>query len=167
MKIKKLSITLDRRTILCLYVPGFQTQVFKHVPNRRWIPLTRFTWILRTYTCNVNFVGSFILLRIPQQAKIASSSAFRNCKWIPQNISGIRKWKRILQTVKKFRNLFITELASVLAEFKSKDLTIVSGIHEQTLKHCLTKSIDVTLLYLQAVFWIIVLESQHRKNSLG
>ena len=43
----------------------------------------------------------------------------------------------IPQTVKEFRNLFITELASALAEFKSKDLTIVSGIHVQILKNWL------------------------------
>ena len=91
---KKSTITrpncaLDRRTILCLYVPGFQRQVFK--AKCKWIPLTRFTWIPRTYTCNVNFVSTFNLLRIPQQANIASCSGFRNCKWIPQNVSGIRK----------------------------------------------------------------------------
>ena len=66
----------------------------------------------------------------------------------------------------EFRNLFITELAYALAEFKSKDLTIVSGIHEQILKHWLTKSMDVTLKYSQAVFGILVLETQNRINSL-
>ena len=60
--------------------------------------------------------------------------------------SGIRKvYKRNPQTVKEFRNLYITELAYALAEFKSKDLIIVSGIHEQILKHWLTKSMDVIL----------------------
>ena len=76
------------------------------------------------------------------------------------NVSGLR-------ILKEFRNLFITELAYALAEFKSKDLTVVSGIHEQILKHWLSKSIEVTLLYLQAVFRIIVLKSQHQINSLG
>ena len=87
---------LDRRTIFCLYVPGFQRQVFKHAPKCKWIP--------RTYTCNVNFVGTFILLRIPQHANIASCSGFRNCKWIPQNVSGIHKCKRIrkLLGIQKF-----------------------------------------------------------------
>ena len=60
-------------------------------------------------------------------------------------VSGIRKCKRIPQTEKDFRKLFITELAYALAEFKSKDLAIVSGINEQILKHWLTKSLDVTL----------------------
>ena len=82
---------LDRSTILCLYVPGFQRQVFKHVSKCKWIPETKFQWIPHTYTCNVKFVGTFVLLRIPQQANIASCSGFRNCKWIPQNVSGIRK----------------------------------------------------------------------------
>ena len=66
------------------------------------------------------------------------------CKWNPQNVSGIRKCKRIPQNVIGFIILFITELAyeqlkaraGILiysyAKFKSKDLTIVSGIHEQT-----------------------------------
>ena len=82
---------LDRSTMLCLYVPEFQRQVLKYVPKCNWIPQTKFQWIPHTYTCNVNFVGIFFLLRIPQQATIASCSGFRNCKWIPQNVSGIRK----------------------------------------------------------------------------
>ena len=63
------------------------------------------------------------------------------------NVSGRRKvFKRNPQTVKEFRNLFITGLAYALSEFKSKkDLNIVSGIHEQILKHWLTKSMEVTL----------------------
>ena len=77
-----------------------------------------------------NFVGTFNLLRIPQQANIAS---YLNSA----PVSGFRK--------QKFRNLFITELAYALAEFKSKDLPIVSGIHEEILKPWLTKSLDVSL----------------------
>ena len=109
---------------MCLYVPGFQRQVLKNVPNSRWIPQTKFQWIPHTYTCNVNFVGTFVLLQNPQQAKIASCSGFRNNKWIPQNVSRIRKCKwnpQILHAesanVSGFRNLlkdfaflFITEL---------------------------------------------------------
>ena len=82
---------LDRRTIWCLYVPGFQNQTFKHVPKCMWIPPTKVLWIPRTNTCNIIFVGIFILLRIPQKANIASCSGFGNCKWIPQNVSEIRK----------------------------------------------------------------------------
>ena len=37
-------------------------------------------------------------MRIPQQANIASCSGFRNCKWIPQNVSGIRRYKWNTQT---------------------------------------------------------------------
>ena len=33
---------------------------------------------------NLNFVRTLLLLRIPQQAKIASCSGFRKCKGIPQ-----------------------------------------------------------------------------------
>ena len=116
------------------------------------VPLTRFTWIPLTYTCNVNFDLTFNLMRIPQQSSIASYSGFCNCQRIPQNLSGIRKiCKRNPQTVKEFRNLLFIELAHALAEFKSKDLTIVSGIQEKILKHWLTKSMDVKLWYLQAV----------------
>ena len=102
---------MDRSTLLCLYLPGFQRQVLKYVPKWKWIPQTKFQWIPHTYTCNVNFVGTFILLLIPQQANIASYSGFRNCKWIPQNVSGIRKCKWIRQTESGFRILFKTELA--------------------------------------------------------
>ena len=101
----------DRSTILCLYVPGFQRQILKYVPKCKWIPQTKFQWIPHTYTWNVNFVGTFILLRFPQQANIASCSGFRNCKWIPQSVRGIRKCKWIPQTVSGFRILFNTELA--------------------------------------------------------
>ena len=72
---------------------GFQRQVLKSVPKCKWIPQTKFQWIPHTYACNINFVGTFVLLRIPQQANIASCSGFRNCKWIPQNVKGIRKCK--------------------------------------------------------------------------
>ena len=76
--------------------------------------------------------------------------------WIPQNISVVRKSKRIPQIVSGFRTLFNTELAyeqsnarariffiSSNAEFKSEDLTIVSGIHAQVSKRWLPKSVDV------------------------
>ena len=98
-------------------------------------------------------VGTFLVSRFPQQANIASCSGFRNCKWIPQIVSRIRKCKWNPQTVNGFRMLFFSELAyeqlkaraGILIfsneEFKSKDLTIVSGIHKQTFKHCLTKSV--------------------------
>ena len=102
---------LDRSLILCLYVPGFQRQVLKYVPKCNWIAQTKFQWIPYTNTNNVNFVGTFVLLRIPQQANIASCSGFRNCKWITLNVSGIRKCKWIPQTVSGFRILFNTELA--------------------------------------------------------
>ena len=123
-------LALDRWTILCHCVPGLRRQVFKHVPKCEWIPVTRLTWIPRTYSCNANFVGIFNLLRIPQQANIAG---YLNSA----PVSGFRKME--------FRNLFITELAYALAEFKSKDLSIVSGIHEEILKPWLTKSLDVSL----------------------
>ena len=102
---------LDRSGILCLDVPRFQRKVSKYVPKSKWIPQKKFQWIPHTNTCNVNFIGTFVLLRVPQQANIASCSGFRNCKWIPQNLSGIRKCKWIPQTVSGFRILFNTELA--------------------------------------------------------
>ena len=84
---------MDRRTILFLYVPGFHRQTSKHVPKCQWIPLTKFPWIPRTNTCNVNFVGTIVVARNPQPVNIASYSGFRYCKWIPLNVSGIRKYK--------------------------------------------------------------------------
>ena len=84
---------LDRRTTLRLYVPGFQRQVFKSVPKCQWIPLKKFQWIPHKITCNVVFVGTFVMLRIPQQQSIAICSRFRNCKQIRQNESGMRKCK--------------------------------------------------------------------------
>ena len=39
---------IDRHTILCLYVPGFQREL---VPKCKWILLTEFQWIPRTNTC--------------------------------------------------------------------------------------------------------------------
>ena len=146
INITRPNCALDGSTILCLYVPGFQRQVLKYVPKCKWIPQTKFQDSAYN-TCNVNFVGTFVLLRIPQQANIASCYGFRNCKWIPQNVSGIRKMGIPI--------LFITELvyeqlkarAGILissnAEFKSKDLNIFSGIHKQVLKHWLPKPVDV------------------------
>ena len=75
---------VDRRTILCLYVPGIQRQVFERFPKCKWISLTTFPWIPRTNTFNANFVGSLVLLRIPQRANIVSCSGFRICKRVPQ-----------------------------------------------------------------------------------
>ena len=109
-KITRPNCALDRRTFLCLYVPGFLTQIFKHVPKCKWIPLTNISWIPRTNTCNVKFVGTFVLLRIPQQANIASCSGFRNCKRIPQKVSGIRKFKWNPRTKCGFHLQFATPL---------------------------------------------------------
>ena len=80
---------LDRRTVLYLYVPGFQSQVFKHCPTWKWIPLTAIR-TNRTNTCNLNFVGTLVLLWIRQQVKISSCPGYRNLskinnlKWILQ-----------------------------------------------------------------------------------
>ena len=152
--IKRPNCALDRSTILCLFVPGFQRQVSNYVPKCRWIPQTKFQWIRHTYTCNVNFVSKFVLLWIPLQANLASRFGFRNCKWIPRNVSGIRKCKWIPQTVSGFRILFNTEfaykqlkaelefLSQAMRNLKAKT-TIASGIHEQVSKHWLPKSVDV------------------------
>ena len=67
-----------------MYLPGFQRQVVKHIPKCKWFPLTKFQWIPRRNSCNINFVGTLILLRIPQRANIGSCSGFRKCNWIPQ-----------------------------------------------------------------------------------
>ena len=90
-KITRPKSELDVRTVLCLYVPRFQRQICKHVQICKWIPQAHFLWISRSNTCNVNGIAILGLSRIPQQANIASFSGFRNCKWIPQNVAGIRK----------------------------------------------------------------------------
>ena len=82
---------LDRRTNLCLYVPGFQRQVLKYVPKCKWIPQTKLQWIPHTYTRYVIFVGTFVWLRILQQANIASCSGFRKMYAESANVSGFRK----------------------------------------------------------------------------
>ena len=80
-------------SLLCLYVPGFQRQVFKYVPKLSDFDKQNFSGFRIHIPIKVNFVGTFILLRIPQEAIIASCSGFRNCKWMPQNVSEIRKCK--------------------------------------------------------------------------
>ena len=132
---------LNRRTILSLYVPGFRKVIFKHVPKCQWIRFTKIPWISRTNNCNVNLVSPVFVSPNPQQASIANCSAFRNCKWNPQNVSGIRNFEWNPQAVSGFRILFIIELAceqlKVRAwflicsneKFRSKDLTILNGIH--------------------------------------
>ena len=89
-----------------LYVSSFQRQIFKHVPKSKWIPLTKISWIPRTNSCNVNFVGTFVLLRNPQQANKASCSGFRSCKWFSQIVSEIRKYKWNPQTICGFHLQF-------------------------------------------------------------
>ena len=93
---------------VCSWIPETSLKICS---KSKWIPQTKFQWIPHTYTCNFNFVGTFVLLRIPQQANIASCSGFRNWNWIPQNVSGIRKCKLIPQTVSGFRVFFNNELA--------------------------------------------------------
>ena len=115
-------------TILCLYVPGFQKLIFKHVPKCKGIPLTKLPWIPRTYECNLNFVSKFVVSRIPQQAKIA------NCSGIPQNVSGFRNFKRIQQTVSGFRTLFKTELA--YEQLKARAGILISNKSEFYNKDC-------------------------------
>ena len=75
---------LDRRTILCLHVSGFRRQSFEHVQKCKMIPLSKFQWISRRNTCNVNFVRKTILLPTPKQANIGSCSGFFKRKRIPQ-----------------------------------------------------------------------------------
>ena len=70
--LKRPNWALDRRTILCLFVPGFQRQVFKLVPKCKRIPLTKLPRIPSTNICNVNFLGTLVLLRVSQRANISS-----------------------------------------------------------------------------------------------
>ena len=77
---------------ICM-VQGFHRQVLKQVPKCKWIPFTKFPWITCTNICKVNFVGTLVLLRIPQRANIGNCSGFR--KAISANASGFRKFMRI------------------------------------------------------------------------
>ena len=77
---------------VCMFLDS-KKQTFKHVPKFQWIPLTKIPWIPRTNICNVNFVGTFVVPLIQQQANIDICSGFRNCKRIPQSVSGNRKCK--------------------------------------------------------------------------
>ena len=74
-------------------VQGFYRQVLNQVPKCKWIPFTKFPC---TNTCKVNFVGTLVLLRIPQRANIGNCSEFRKSKRFPQmqvdstNLCGFR-----------------------------------------------------------------------------
>ena len=62
--------------------------------------------------------------------------------WIPQTVSGFRilfNNEIAYEKLKSWAGILIFSNA----EFKSKELTIVSGIHEQVFKHWLPKSVDV------------------------
>ena len=60
-------------------------------PKCNCTPLTKVSWIPSTNAYDVNLKGTFVLLVTPQQANITNCAIFRNCKWIPQKRSGIRK----------------------------------------------------------------------------
>ena len=64
--------------ILCLYVPGFQGQVFEHIPK-----LTKIQWTPRTKTCNVVFPGTLVLLLVPQRAIMGSCFEVRKIERTP------------------------------------------------------------------------------------
>ena len=136
---------LDGRTVLRRlrrHDPGFQKLIFIYVPNCKWIPLKKLSWIPLTKNCNVNFVGKFVVSRIQQQVNIASSSGFYNGEWIPQKVSGVRTYflnELAYEQLKARAGILIFSNA----EFKSKVLTIVIGIHEQILRFSLVKLLDV------------------------
>ena len=116
---------------VCLQVSGFQRQVFKPVLKIEWVWIPKNLWVPRTNTCKVTSVGTFVLFRIPRQAKRASCSGFRNCKWIPQMVNGFLdffKYCTCILTIKAR----VGNIINSNVEFKSKDLTIVSGRNPQT-----------------------------------
>ena len=94
-------------------------------------------------------------------------------------VSGIHKCKRIPQTVSGFRFLFITKLAYKQlkaragtliygdAEFKGKDITIVSGIHEQISKYLLTMSVETPFDILKTQHRIILIFGVIRLTVYG
>ena len=70
-------------------VCGIHEQIIIYVFSK--LKLSKFQWILRTKTSNVNFVGTFILLLFPQRANVGSCCRIRYCNWNPQTVSAIRK----------------------------------------------------------------------------
>ena len=102
-----------------LYVPGFQKLIFKHVIKCKWIPPKKF--------------NGFRVQMSVQQANISSCFEFRKCKRSPQTVGG---FITVIAKLKSRAGIIIFSNA----EFKSKNLTIVSGIHEQILKHWFTIS---------------------------
>ena len=72
-----------------------------------------------------------------------------NCKWIPKFF----QYWTCIWTIKSWAEVLI----SSDAEFKSKDLTIASGIHQQVLKHWLPKSVMSSFSFL---------ETKHRTISI-
>ena len=68
--ITRSNCALDRRTNLFLYGNGFQRQVLKHDPKCKRTPLTKFPWIPRIIIQKIRFVGTLVLLRIPQRVNI-------------------------------------------------------------------------------------------------
>ena len=63
---------------VCSWNP--ETKIFKLVRKGKWSPLTKLPWISRTNTCNVNFVGTFVVSRDPQQVIVSCGSGFHNCQ---------------------------------------------------------------------------------------
>ena len=103
---------LYSRAVLCLYVPGFQRQVLEHVPKSKWIPLTKFQWVPRTNTSSVNFVGTLILLRIPQRANLGTCCSFRKCNWNTENYAYSAYNLQIPLTLCWFRSEFADSIYS-------------------------------------------------------
>ena len=64
-----------RCTILCLYVPGFQVQIFKNVPKFKWISLTNFL-VDSAYKYLQRKLCEHICFVVEQRAKTANWSGF-------------------------------------------------------------------------------------------
>ena len=71
--------------------------------------------------------------------EFANVSGIRDCKRIPQTVSGIITDFTLKQLKARAGILIYSNV-----EFKSKDPTLVSGIHKQISNHWFTKSVDVT-----------------------
>ena len=128
---------LNRRTILCLHVSGFQRQIFEQVPKSKWIPHTKFLWIPSTNTCRANFVGTFVLLRIPQRAYIGSCSGFRKCRWSLQiQVESVRNVSGFSNLYMADAIFFITELAYEQLKARAEFLSIAMRNLKARNNHC-------------------------------
>ena len=74
------------RVCVCIFL-GYTDKTLNMFQKNKWIPVSKFPWIPRTNTCNVNFICTLVLLWIPQRANIDNCSGLRKLGGFPK-----RRW---------------------------------------------------------------------------